>query len=162
MQVTSETGMSARSIFDTYHALRRIEERFRVMKSALDARPTHLQRESAITVNFLVCYLVVLLIQLLQAKVLGNEFSSEEVMAFLRGFNVCRTSERKYVNVSRRTLIIEKLAERTGLPLLHLSLTKGEMKAISGCPLQLLSGNEKSPSVSKKMAKETSWHHKYW
>lgn len=105
---------------------------------------------------------MVLLIQLLQAKVLGNELSSEEVMAFLRGFNVCRTSERKYVNVSRRTLIIEKLAERTGLPLLHLSLTKGEVKAISGCPLQLLSGNEKSPSVSKKMAKETSWHHKYW
>ena len=54
MQVTSETGMSARSIFDTYHALRRIEERFRVMKSELDARPTHLQRESAIAVHLLV------------------------------------------------------------------------------------------------------------
>lgn len=124
------------------------------MKSEFDARPTHLQRESAITVHFLVCYLVVLLIQLLQAKVLGNEFSSEEVMAFLRGFNVCRTSERKYVNVSRRTRIIEKLAEKTGLPLLHLNLTKGEVKAISGCPLQLLSGNEKTPPSSRKRRRE--------
>ena len=83
-------------------------------------------------------------------------------MDFLRESNVCQTFERKYVNVSRRTRIIEKLAEKTGLPLLHLNLTKGEVKAISGCPLQLLSGNEKSPSVSKKIAKETSWHHKYW
>ena len=154
--VTSEAGMSAREIHDTYHQLWRIEESFRVMKSDLDARPVYLQRRSSITGHFLVCYIAVLLVRLLQVKVLGDEFCSEEVVSLLRGLNVCRASERKYVNVSRRTPIIEDLARRTGLPLLHFNLTKGEVKSIAGCTLAMLQGKGKSPSASKKAARGTS------
>ncbi|MDO5107747.1 MAG: IS1634 family transposase [Coriobacteriaceae bacterium] len=149
MIVTSETGMSARQIYETYHQLWRIEESFKVMKSDLDARPVYLQRRSSITGHLLVCYLAVLLVRLLQVKVLGDGFSSEEVMGLCRGLNVCQVSERKYVNVSRRTPIIEELAERTGLPLLHFNLTKGEVKAIAGCSLAKLQGKNKGPSTSK-------------
>jgi transposase len=156
MIVTSETGMSAREIYDAYHQLWRIEESFKVMKSELDARPVYLQRRSTITGHFLVCYLAVLLVRLLQVKVLGDGFCSEEVMGLIRGLNVCRASERKYVNVSRRTSIIEVLAERTGLPLLHFNLTKGDVRAIAGCSLGMLQGKGKAPSASKKAAKGTS------
>jgi transposase len=156
MIVTSETGMSTRGICDTYHRLLRIEESFRVMKSDLDARPVYLQKQSSITGHFLVCYLAVLLTRLLQARVLGDRFSSEELVSLFRGLNVCRASERRYVNVSRRTPIIEELAERTGLPLLHFNLTKGDVRAISGCTLQMLLGDEKGPSTSRKTAKGTS------
>ena len=138
MIVTSETGMSAREIYDTYHRLWRIEESFKVMKSELDARPVYLQRQSTITGHFLICYLAVLLVRLLQVRVLGDAFCSEDIMGLCRGFNVCQTSERKYVNVSRRTPIIEELASRTGLPLLHFNLTKGEVKSIAGCTLKML------------------------
>ena len=156
MIVTSETGMSAREVYETYHRLWRIEESFKVMKSELDARPVYLQRRSTITGHFLVCYLAVLLVRLLQVKVLGDVFCSEEVMGLCRGLNVCQVSERRYVNVSRRTPIIERLAERTGLPLLHFNLTKGEVKAIAGCSLETLQGKGKAPSTSKKAAKGTS------
>ena len=46
--VTSETKMSAKDIYDTYHNLWRIEESFRIMKSDLDARPVFLQKEETI------------------------------------------------------------------------------------------------------------------
>ena len=95
MIVTSETGMSAEEIYATYHNLWRIEESFRVMKSELDARPVYLQKESTITGHFLVCYLAVLLVRLLQVKVLGDGFCSEEVMGLVRGLNVCQASDRR-------------------------------------------------------------------
>ncbi len=153
MIVTSEVGMSAREVYDAYHQLWRIEESFKVMKSELDARPVYLRRQSTITGHFLICYIAVLLIRLLQVKVLGDEFRSEEVMGLLRGLNVCQASDRRYVNVSRRTPIIEGLAARTGLPLLHFNLTRGEVKAIAGCSLETLRGKGEVPSASKKVAR---------
>ena len=156
MIVTSETGMHAREIYDTYHQLWRIEESFRVMKGELDARPVYLRKQGAIAGHFLVCYLAVLLMRLLQVKVLGGAFCSEDVMGLLRGLNVCQASERKYVNVSRRTPIIEELAARTGLPLLHFNLTKGDVRKISGCTLAMLQGKERAPSASSKPSRGTS------
>jgi transposase len=156
MIVTSETGMSAREMHDTYHRLWRIEESFKVMKSELDARPVYLQKQSTITGHFLICYLAVLLVRLLQVKVLGDRFSSEDVMGLIRGLNVCQASERKYVNVSRRTPIIEELARRTGLPLLHFNLTKGEVKSIAGCTLAMLQGKKKEAPSQRKGGKGPS------
>jgi transposase len=156
MIVTSEAGMSAREIYDTYHNLWRIEESFKVMKSELDARPVYLQKQSTITGHFLVCYLAVLLVRLLQVKVLGDAFSSEDVMGLIRGLNVCQASERKYVNVSRRTPVVEELARRTGLPLLHFNLTKGEVKSIAGCTLAMLQGKKKEAPHQRKGGKGTS------
>ena len=150
MIVTSETGMSAEEVYATYHNLWRIEESFRVMKSELDARPVYLQRRSTITGHFLVCYIAVLLTRLLQVKVLGDAFCSEDLIGLFRGLNVCRASERRYVNVSRRTPILEELAARTGLPLLHFNLTKGEVRSIAGCTLGMLRGENKKVSNQRK------------
>ena len=145
MLVTSETQMDAREIHATYHRLWRIEESFRVMKGELDARPVFLQKQSTITGHFLICYLAVLLVRLLQVKVLGDRFSSEDVMGLCRGLDVCQVSERRYVNVSRRTPIIEELASRTGLPLLRFNLTKGDVNRISSCTLPMLQGKATAP-----------------
>lgn len=156
MIVTSERDMGARELYDTYHNLWRIEESFKVMKSELDARPVYLQRRDAITGHFLVCYIAVLLMRLLQVRVLGDAFCSEDLMGLFRGLNVCQASDRRYVNVSRRTPVIEELAERTGLPLLHFNLTRGDVRAISGCTLAMLRGEEKAPAASKRAAKGAS------
>ncbi|RRF98301.1 MAG: hypothetical protein DUD39_10400 [Coriobacteriaceae bacterium] len=83
MIVTSKTTMGPLAIYGTYHRLWRIEESFRVMKSKLDARPVYLQRQSTITGYFLVCYIAVLLMRLLQVKVLGDKFSSRDIMGAL-------------------------------------------------------------------------------
>ena len=71
--VTSETKMSDRDIYDTYHNLWRIEESFKIMKSDLDARPVFLQKENTIKGHFLICYLSVLLERVLQFKILDHK-----------------------------------------------------------------------------------------
>ena len=152
MLVTSETQMDAREIYATYHRLWRIEETFRVMNSELGARPVYLRRHDSIVGHFLICYLAVLLVRLLQVKVLGDRFSSEDVMGLCRGLDVCQVSERRYVNVSRRTPIIEELASRTGLPLLRFNLTKGDVNRISSCTLPMLQGKATTPSASAERA----------
>ncbi|RRF96631.1 MAG: hypothetical protein DUD39_15320, partial [Coriobacteriaceae bacterium] len=150
MIVTSKTTMGPLAIYSTYHRLWRIEESFRVMKSELDARPVYLQRQSTISGHFLVCYIAVLLMRLLQMKVLGDSFSSKDIMGLCRGLDVCRTSDRRYANISRRSPIIEELASRTGLPLLHFNLTEGDVKAISSYTLSMLRGEGKGPSAGRK------------
>ena len=117
MIVTSETRMPASEIYAAYHNLWRIEESFRMMKSQLDARPVYLQKEDTITGHFLICYLVVLLTRLLQIYVLNDKYCTEEIFDFIRDYRVAQVSERKYINLTRRSSFIKDLTALTGLPL---------------------------------------------
>ena len=128
MIITSELSLSGRQIYDAYHNLWRIEESFRVMKSQLDARPVYLQKEDTITGHFLICYLSVLLTRILQFKVLDNRFCSEELFDFIHDFRVVKISDRKYINLTRKTEFIEQLATLTSLPLTSYFLSDGELK----------------------------------
>lgn len=126
--VTSELDMSAEKIYSTYHNLWRIEESFRVMKSQLDARPVYLQKQESVTGHFLICYLAVLLTRLLQFKTLENQFCSEALFNFFRDFRVVKASEKKYINISRKSGLIEHLAGKTGLPLTSYFLSDSDIK----------------------------------
>lgn len=117
MIVTSETRMPASEIYAAYHNLWRIEESFQMMKSQLDARPVYLQKEDTITGHFLICYLVVLLTRLLQIYVLNDKYCTEEIFDFIRDYRVAQVSERKYINLTRRSSFIKDLTALTGLPL---------------------------------------------
>lgn len=135
--VTSEKSMSDQEIYSTYHELWRIEETFKAMKSQLDARPVFMQRDESITGHFLVCYVSVLLERLVQVKVLGKRFSTEDVMGLARGYRVVEASERKYVNISKASPLIDELERMTGLPLGNYHLTKGQVDAIAECRFDL-------------------------
>ncbi len=128
--VTSEIKMSSREIHSTYHNLWRIEESFRIMKSQLDARPVYLQKEETITGHFLICYLTVLLTRILQIKILENKNSSEEIFEFIRDFRVAKTSERKYINLTRNSAFIKELSKKTDLPLTSYFLNNTQIKSI--------------------------------
>lgn len=117
MLVTSELKMSDLEIYKAYHNLWRIEESFRIMKSESEARPVYLQKEETITGHFLICYLAVLLTRLLQFKVLGNRFCSEDIFNFIRDFRVAKISDRKYMNLARNSNFIKELSAKTNLPL---------------------------------------------
>src|SRR5699024_9953464 len=108
MLVTSETYMTDKDIYDAYHNLWRIEESFRIMKSQLDARPVYLQKEDTITGHFLICYLAVLLTRLLQFKVLGDQYCSEDILNFFKQFRAARVSERKYIHLTRNSTFIRE------------------------------------------------------
>ena len=117
LMVTSELSMSAVDIYAAYHNLWRIEESFRIMKSQLDARPVYLQKEDTITGHFLICYLSVVLMRLLQIYVLEDRYGTEEIFDFIRDFRVAKISDRKYINLTRSSTFIKALASETSLPL---------------------------------------------
>ena len=117
LMVTSELSMSAAEIYAAYHNLWRIEESFRIMKSQLDARPVYLQKEDTITGHFLICYLSVVLMRILQIYALKDRYGTEEIFDFIRDFRVAKISDRKYINLTRSSSFIKALASETGLPL---------------------------------------------
>ena len=115
--VTSELSMTSKEIYDTYHNLWRIEESFRTMKSQLDARPVYLQKQDSIIGHFLICYLAVLLSRILQIYILEDKYGTEEIFNFIRDFKVAKISDYRYINLTRSSEFIKKLAMNTKLPL---------------------------------------------
>jgi transposase len=126
--ITSETKMTAGDIYSTYHNLWRIEESFRVMKSYLDARPVYLQKIASIHGHFLVCYLSVLLIRLLQFKVLKNKYCTEKLINFIRGFRLVKLEQDNYVNITSSSEFIKDLAAELALPITSYFLNESQIK----------------------------------
>ena len=127
--VTSETEMTDRDIYDTYHGLWRIEESFKIMKSDLDARPVFLQKEETIKGHFLICYLTVLLERLFQFKVLEDKYPASAIFNFIRGFKVTKADSR-YINTTTYSDFIQYLSERSALPLTNYFLSETQIKGI--------------------------------
>ncbi len=129
--VTSELKLGPLEVYGVYHNLWRIEESFRVMKSDLDARPVFLQKEDSIKGHFLICYIAVLLIRLLQFKVLKNALGTEEITEFIRTF-IAGDYEKngKLMNMSRRTDVFDKIEEILDIPVNNLYLDKTILKSM--------------------------------
>ena len=125
--VTSELSMTSKEIYDTYHNLWRIEESFRAMKSQLDARPVYLQKQDSIIGHFLICYLAVLLSRILQIYILEDKYGTEEIFNFIRDFKVAKISDYRYINLTRSSEFIKKLAMNTKLPLTLYFLTNEDI-----------------------------------
>ena len=125
--VTSELSMTSKEIYDTYHNLWRIEESFRAMKSQLDARPVYLQKQDSIIGHFLICYLAVLLSRILQIYILEDKYGTEEIFNFIRDFKVAKISDYRYINLTRSSEFIKKLAMNTKLPLTLYFLNNEDM-----------------------------------
>jgi len=126
--VTSETKMKADDIYSIYHNLWRIEESFKVMKSYLDARPVFLQKPESIHGHFLICYLAVLLIRLLQFKVLKNKYCTEKLINFIREFRIVKLEHNKYVNITSSSKFIKSLSAELKLPITNYFLNESQIK----------------------------------
>ncbi len=115
MIVTSETDMSPADIYNTYHRLCKIEESFHVTKSFLDARPVYVQKRETIYGHFLVCYLALFLLRVLEIKCFKNEVSTYDIISFIRDFRVVKKDDHTYINLSRNRDVNEKIKKATGL-----------------------------------------------
>ena len=80
--VTSRYNETDEWIIDTYKELWRIEETFKVTKSELEARPVFVSREDHIQAHFLICFVALVIIRLLQ-HIMKNRFSTERILASL-------------------------------------------------------------------------------
>lgn len=129
--VTSELNLKPLEVYGVYHNLWRIEESFRVMKSDLDSRPVFLQKEDSIKGHFLICYIAVLLIRLLQFKVLKNVLGTEQITEFIRTFIAADCNGNgKLMNMSRRTDVFDKIESALDVPVNNLYLDKTILKSM--------------------------------
>jgi len=69
--MTSEIDKSDRDIINIYHGLSRIEDSFRITKSDLEGRPVHVSTPEHINAHFLICFIALTMIRLIQDKILG-------------------------------------------------------------------------------------------
>ena len=128
LMVTSELYMEPLQIYQTYHSLWKIEESFRITKSYLDARPVYVHKKETIYGHFLICYLSLFLLRVLEIKVFKNQINSYDLIDFIRDFRVVNKGDGSYINISRNQTVNEKVKKATGLTNLDaLFLTEKEI-----------------------------------
>lgn len=115
LMVTSELDMEPLQIYQTYHSLWKIEESFRITKSYLDARPVYVHKKETIYGHFLICYLSLFLLRVLEIKVFKNQINSYDLIDFIRDFRVVNKGDGSYINISRNQTVNEKVKKATGL-----------------------------------------------
>ena len=126
--VTSEIDMEPLQVYKTYHSLWKIEESFRLTKSYLDARPVYLQKKETIYGHFLICYLSLFLLRVLEIKCFKNKINSYDLINFMRDFRVVNKGDNTYINISRDRVVNEKVKKPVGFSNLDaLYLTKAEV-----------------------------------
>ena len=74
--VTSEIDTDDKEIINRYHGLSRIEDSFRIIKSELEGRPVFVWTEEHIKAHFLICFIALTIIRIIQYKILKYENKS--------------------------------------------------------------------------------------
>lgn len=74
--VTSEIEDDDKEIINKYHGLSRIEDSFRIIKSDLKGRPIYVRNDRHINAHFVICFIALTIIRLLQYKILKKENKS--------------------------------------------------------------------------------------
>ena len=113
--VTSEINMSPIEIYNVYHGLWRIEESFRIMKTYLEARPVFLQNIASIYGHFLICYLSLTLVRLLELKIFEDKIPASQLFDFMRDYRVTDTGQGSYINNATTSRTFEFIKENLGL-----------------------------------------------
>ena len=71
--ITSELEMDEHEVLDKYHGLTRIEDAFRIVKTDLDGRPVYVRNSKHINAHFLICFIALTMIRIIQYKILKNQ-----------------------------------------------------------------------------------------
>lgn len=139
MIVTSEINASDNDIYDIYHHLWRIEETFRILKTNLDARPVYVQKESTIFGHFLVCYTSILMLRILQFLVYKSEIKSNDIIDFMRTFNVYKIDDDLYINQLKPKNYLEKIKTNFSPIIDNAKFKREEINELFNCSIDLKS-----------------------
>lgn len=77
--ITSGMAYDAAKIREVYSGLWRIEESFRIMKSDLDARPVYVSTQEHIQAHFLICFVALLMVRVIQHAMKKDALSAERI-----------------------------------------------------------------------------------
>lgn len=125
--VTSEIGDDDKEIINRYHGLSRIEDSFRIIKSDLEGRPIYVWTEEHIKAHFLICFIALTIVRIIQYKILKYENKStlnvdgweqgvtaEKIKQALNNFKVCSDKNGTCL-ISTPDIQIEKIVKSLGM-----------------------------------------------
>lgn len=102
--VTSELDYDYSKMLEVYSGLWRIEESFRITKSQFEARPIFVRTQKHIEGHFLICFISLLLIRMLQLK-MNYSLSAERIIEALNT-SMCITDSLNKVRVLRNDEVL--------------------------------------------------------
>ena len=126
--ITSETEMDDFEIIEAYRGLWLIEDSFKVTKSCLSARPVYVSNELHIEAHFLICYIALVIMRLMQLNT-GFTISAQAIATELSKINAVHF-EDNYWRLYRRNDIAETLCNSVGIDLRLKTLRLEQIKDI--------------------------------
>ena len=93
--VTSEENLSDLELRNIYKGLSKIEESFKITKSELDARPINVRLEDHIDAHFLICFISLVIIRLLQYNT-NNKYSIKKILERIKNFKCTHIAGNTY------------------------------------------------------------------
>lgn len=93
--VTSEENLSDLELRNIYKGLSKIEETFKITKSEFNARPINVRLEDHIDSLFLICFISLVIIRLLQYDI-NNKYTIKIILEKIRNFKVTHVTGNLY------------------------------------------------------------------
>jgi transposase len=126
---TSEVDKAAGKTIDIYRGLWRIEETFRVTKSDLKARPVYVFCKEHIEAHFMVCFLALLIMRILQTRT-GWRHSSAAIAKTLAAASATHEGANWWI-FDHRDEVLENISQTTGIDFSR-RLTTGKIRSLVG------------------------------
>jgi transposase len=127
--ITSEADKSADDIIDAYRGLWRIEEAFKVTKSEIEDRPVRVWTPAHIEAHFLICYVALTIIRLIQAD-FNYRYSAKKILSELKALQ-CSHLKDNIWHFDYRSDITDDLCANAGVTfnreIMTLKDIKGEL-----------------------------------
>ena len=131
--VTSEIEEDDKEIINRYHGLSRIEDSFRIIKSDLEGRPIYVWTEEHIKAHFLICFIALTIIRIIQYKILKYEnkstlnvdgweqgITAEKIKESLNNFKAC-SDKKGTCMISKPSAYLEKIAKSLSIDITNLT-----------------------------------------
>lgn len=93
--VTSEENLSDLELRNIYKGLSKIEETFKITKSEFNARPINVRLEDHIDAHFLICFIGLVIIRILQAKI-NDKYTIKNLLKKMKNFKCTHTTGNLY------------------------------------------------------------------
>ncbi len=93
--VTSEENLSDLELRNIYKGLAKIEETFKITKSEFNARPINVRLEDHIDAHFLICFISLVIIRILQDKI-SNKYTLKNLLEKMKNFKCTHETGNLY------------------------------------------------------------------
>ena len=126
--VTSEENLSDLEIRNIYKGLSKIEETFKITKSEFNARPINVRLEDHIDAHFLICFISLVIIRILQNDI-NNKYSIKNLLEKMKNFKCTHETGNLYKIIGYKPEI-QYLNRKTGLDMDKKYYTRENIKKI--------------------------------